>query len=170
LPELNAHGVAVEVPGGWDGRISRRPAHGEVSASSADGPPAEPGFSTRSVTHVASLPLPANTADFGSNVVEDLGPDDALVVLLEYDPESAGMPLFAAQGVPRVLDPELFNPNTLQRALPNQAGLQLFFSEQGRALCLYVVLGAYARRHEIVPRVNAVLETIRIEPAGDAPE
>jgi hypothetical protein len=170
LAELRAHGVAVEVPPGWDGRISRRPEHGEVSVASADGPPAEAGFTTRSVTHVSSLPIPANAADFGSNIVEDLGPGDAFVVLVEYDPASAGTPLFATQGIPRSLDPERFNPKMLQRTLPNQAGLQLFFSEQGRALCLYVVVGSYARRHEVVPRVNALLGTLQIEPVDDAPE
>jgi hypothetical protein len=170
LAELRAHGVAVDVPPGWDGRISRRPEHGEVSAATADAPAAARGFTTQSVTHVASVPLPGDMADFGSGVVDDLGPDDALVVLLEYDPASAGTALFAAQGVPRALDPEGFNPNTLQRSLPGQAGVQLFFSEQGRALCLYVVLGAYSRRHEVVPRVNTVLETLLIEPLAPGPE
>jgi len=170
LGELHAHGVAVDVPAGWDGRISRRPEHGEVRAASADGPPAPPGFTTRPVTHVASVPLPADLADFGSEIVEDLGPDDALVALVEYDPASAGTTIFTPQGVPRALDPELFDPNALQRSLPGQAGLQLFFSEQGRAHCLYVVLGSYSRRHNVVPRVNAVLETLLIEPLAPGPE
>ncbi|MGH8982924.1 MAG: hypothetical protein ACRDY6_03485 [Acidimicrobiia bacterium] len=170
MGELRAHGVAVDVPAGWDGRISRRPEHGEVGVSSADGPPAEPGFTTQSVTHVASIPLPGNMADFGSGAVEDLGPDDALVVVVEYDPASAGTALFAAQGVPRSLDPEGFSPTTLQQSIPGQAGMQLFFSEQGRALCLYVVLGSYSRRHEVVPRVDAVLASLQIEPPAPSPE
>jgi len=170
LGELRAHGVAVEVPAGWDGRISRRPEHGEVSVATADGPPAEPGFTTQSVTHVASIPLPGNMADFGSGAVEDLGPDDALVVVVEYDQASAGTALFAAQGVPRALDPEGFSPNTLQQSIPGQAGIQLFFSEQGRALCLYVVLGSYSNRHSVVPRVDAVLQGLVIEPVSPAPE
>lgn len=135
-----------------------------MSALAADGPPAAPGFTTASVTHIASRPLSARAADFGSDVVEELGPDDALVVLLEYEPASAGTALFAAQGVPRPLDPELFSPGTLQRVLPGQAGLQRFFTEQGRAFCLYVVLGAFGRRHQVVPRVNAVLESVTIDP------
>ena len=166
MPELNAHGVKVDVPAGWDGRIARRPQHGEVSAAGAEGPPAEPGFTTYSVTHVSSRPLPSDTADFGSNVVDELAPDDALVTLIEYEPASAGTALFATQGLPRVLDPEGFSPSALQRALPNQAGLQVFFSEQGRALCLYVVLGSYHRRHDVVPRVNEVLATLEVAPLG----
>jgi hypothetical protein len=164
LGELKGHGVAVDVPSGWDGRIFRRPEHGEVRASEADGPPAPPGATTHSVTHVANVPLPERMADFGSDAVERLGADDALIVLFEYDPASAGQPLFASPGIPRPLDPDAFSPNVLQRPLANQAGMQLFFSEQGRAFCLYVVLGGYQRRHEVVPRVNRVLETIRIEP------
>lgn len=170
MGELRAHGMAVDVPAGWDGRISRRPEHGEVGVASADGAPAPRGFTTRPVTHVASVPLPGDVADFGSNAVDELGPDDALVALVEYDPANAGTTLFTPQGVPRALDPELFNPNALQRSLPGQAGLQLFFSEQGRALCLYVVLGSYSRRHDVVPRVNAVLESLQVEPLAQAPE
>jgi hypothetical protein len=170
LGELRAHGVAIEVPGGWDGRISRRPEHGEIRAAGADGPAAAPGFTTRAVTHISSRPLPVDPADFGSNVVEGLGPDDAFVVLLEFDPASAGTPLFAAQGLPRALDPERFSPTMLQRTIPGQAGLQVFFTERGRALCLYVVIGAYSRRHAIVPKVNAVLATLRVEPVDGASE
>ncbi len=164
MGELHAHGVAVDVPAGWDGRIFRRPEHGEVSASDADGPPAPPGARTYSVTHISNVPLAEGMADFGSDAVEHLGPDDALVVLFEYEPSSIGTALFAATGLPRALDPDTFSPNLLQRTLPNQAGAQHFFSEQGRAFSLYVVLGSYERRHELVARVNAVLKTIRIDP------
>jgi hypothetical protein len=167
LGELNGHGVSVDVPSGWDGRIFRRPEHGEVGAAEASGPPAPPGATTHSVTHISNVPLPGRMADFGSDAVERLGPADALVVLFEYEPASAGTALFALQGVPRPLDPEAFSTNVLQRPLANQAGVQLFFSEQGRAFCLYVVLGNYQRRHEVVPRVNGVLETIRIAPSTD---
>ena len=41
----------------------------------------------------------------------------------------------------------------------------MFFSEEGRAFCLYVVLGSYRRRHDVVPEVNAVLATLHLEPA-----
>ena len=164
MGELRAHGVAVDVPPGWDGRIFRRPEHGEVAASAADGPPAAPGARTHSVTHVANVPLPEGMADFGSDAVDRLGPDDGLVVLFEYEPASTGTALFASQGIPRPLDPDAFSTGVLQRSLPEQAGVQLFFSEQGRAFCLYVVIGSYRRRHEVVARVNQMLETIRIEP------
>ena len=45
-------------------------------------------------------------------------------------------------------------PAVLQRAIRGQAGVQRFFHESGRAFCLYVVLGAYSNRQQVVPEVN----------------
>jgi hypothetical protein len=92
--------------------------------------------------------------------------ENAIIVLKEFDPREAGSPLFASVGMPRVLEPDWFGPATLQRTSPGQAGLQRFFQEGGRAFCIYVVLGGYARRDDVVPAVNSVLATIRIDPAG----
>jgi hypothetical protein len=164
MGQLNAQGVAVDLPRGWEGRIFRRPAHGDV-ASAGTSPPAAAGATTHAVVQLASVPLSTATGDFGSGVVEQLGPDDALIVVFEYDAASARTPLFQAQGLPRALDPDAFSTDVLQRTLPNQAGVQVFFTESGRPCCLYVVLGRYANRHRVVPSVNAVLRTIRIDRA-----
>ena len=56
----------------------------------------------------------------------------------------------------------------MQRAIRGQAGVQRFFHDQGRAFCLYVVIGAFARRRELVHRVNEVLATLTIEPREGA--
>jgi len=104
----------------------------------------------------------AERGDFGSNVVEDLGPDDAFVALVEFGPECAGTPLYARQGLPRRLRSRAFNRRALQRTLEGQAGQQLFFTEAGRAFCLYVVLG---RDHDLGPlldRVHAALDGIEL--------
>ena len=42
--------------------------------------------------------------------------------------------------------------------------MQKFFNDQGRAFCLYVVIGSFARRQQLVKRVNDVLGTLTIEP------
>jgi hypothetical protein len=102
-------------------------------------------------------------ADYGSDVVEDLGRDDALIVLKEFDPADADQPLFAREGLPRKLRPAQLDPSVLQRRLEGQAGFQEFFHEGGRAFCLYVVLGDYDRRSTVVPRVNTVLRSLTIE-------
>ena len=163
---LAAHGIEVTLPPGWEGRVFRRPSHGEVAASTADGPPAPAGETTHAVVHVSTIPLPPDLGDFGSAAVPSLGADDVLVVLFEYGPESVSQPMFARAGVPRSLGPEDFSPGVLQRAVRGQAGAQVFCNEAGRAFCLYVVLGAYANRQRLIPRVNAVLGALTIGSGG----
>jgi hypothetical protein len=174
MAELQAHGLTVSTPTGWEGRIFRRADASELRGASTDGPvdgaPAPATEIVSPVLHVATIPLASDVADYASDAVDQLGPADALVVLKEFDPSETQYPLFAASGLPRDLDPDWFGPAGLQRTLPGQAGLQLFFQEGGRAFCLYVVLGGYARRYDVVPGVNAVLATISIDPlAGPAP-
>jgi len=95
--------------------------------------------------------------------VELMSGTDAFITLFEYGPESAGTPLFEAEGIPRQIAAREFDRNALQRAMPGQTGLQRFFTHNGRAFCLYVVLGSHVDRADILPDVNAVLETLEIE-------
>ena len=88
---------------------------------------------------------------------------DVLMVLFEYGREAAGTPLFSASGIPRELRPEMFNRDSLQRTLAGQSGVQRFFSHEGRAFCLYVVLGSHLDRADLIPQVNAVLASLEIE-------
>lgn len=163
MPEMTAYGLTVDPPSGWEGRIFRRVESDEVRAGEVSGPPAPVGELTFAVVHVATIPIPVDMADYGSDVVSELGPDDALIVLKEFEPASASQPLFASPGMPSPLDPGAFDPGTLQRRLDGQAGYQSFFNEAGRAFCLYVVLGSYERRIPTVERVNEVLATMSIE-------
>jgi len=173
MSELDAHALAVEVPAGWEGRIFRRAEAGEARMASAAvqmgvpavaGASAPPGEKTMPLVHLATVPLPHDAADYGAGIVETLGAGDAFVVLKEFDAAEAGEAIFEREGIPRDIDPDVFDPAALQRRLPNQAGTQVFFHEASRAFCLYAVLGDYARRHEVVPRINEVLATVRIEP------
>ncbi len=115
------------------------------------------------VAHFATCALPASRGDFGSNVVDALTPADAFVSLVEYGPEEVGSALFSQRGLPRRLDPRAFSRRMLQRTLPGQSGLQIFFTEGNRAFCLYVVLGDADDAHRLVRRVEQVLATIEIE-------
>lgn len=164
MTDLTAHGIEVTLPTGWEGRVFRRPSAGEVSAFADDGPPAPAGETTHAVVHVATIALPAGIGDFASGAVDKLSPDDALIVLFEYDPASAQQPLFKASGIPRTLAEDDFSPNVMQRAIRGQAGVQRFFHEAGRAFCLYVVIGSFANRRRLVPGVNDVLATLTIDP------
>jgi len=163
MPEISAHGLHVDAPSGWEGRIFRRAEAGQVTVEVA-GAAAPTGERTFPIVHVSTVLLPIDMADYGSDVVPDLGPDDALIVLKEFDPESAAQPLFEREGMPRRLSSRDFSPATLQRRIEPQAGYQAFFQEGGRTFCLYVVLGDFERRAHTVPLVNRVLATIVIDP------
>jgi hypothetical protein len=148
----------VDVPAGWDARIYKRP---ELSVASAH---AQGEPTTHAILHAANFPLPTERGDFGSGAVELMRSTDVLVALVEYHPDSAGAPLFAEQGLPRPMRPEDFDPSTLQRRMPGQAGAQRFFSSGGRAYALYVVLGSHRDRRRLVGLVNEVLATVELEP------
>ena len=151
MTTLRGAGISVDVPDGWEGAI-------------ADGRfrPLSSGAVEPTLVHLASFPMPEGRGTFGAGAVELMTSQDAMIILLEYGPESVGTPLFESEGIPRDLDPGLFTPAGLQYGRPGQSGLQQFFSHQGRAFCLYVVLGSHIDRVDLVARVNAVLDTLVI--------
>lgn len=149
---ISGQGFAVSPPSGWEATIYRRPA--------------EAGASTHGVLQAATVPLTtAERGDYGGGLVETLTAADAFVSLLDFGPDAAATPLFAAEGLPG-LSADVFDPRALQRALPGQAGVQRFFHVGQRALCLYVVLGGFANRVPLTYRVNQLLGGLEITPAA----
>jgi hypothetical protein len=156
------HGLAADAPAGWHVAVSRRP--GGLPSTLAErrtGAASALEEVTRPVLHACTRPLPDDRGDFGSGVVDLLGPDDVFVALVDYGSEVADVGLFANQGMPR-LAPSQFGPNRLQRPLPGRSASQHFFSEGGRAFCLFTVLGSHARRMASVQRAAALVRTVRI--------
>jgi hypothetical protein len=151
VSRLTRSGISVDVPTGWEGSID---GGGFQQLSS--------GATQPTVMHVGSFPMPAERGSFGSGATELMNTDDILIVLFEYGPDSVGTPLFDSQGLPGPLSPDDFDRDALQHALPGQSGMQRFFTENGRAFCLYVVLGSHIDRNELVRRVNQVLATVDI--------
>ena len=147
---ITSAGLSVEPPPGWEAAIFRRPpAAGEI---------------TYPVMHAATVPLPNQRGDYGSGLVETLGPGDVFVGLLEFGPEAAGRALFAGlHGVPG-LTPDVFRPRALQRTIRGQAGVQRFFTVAGRAFCLYSVIGSMAQRVPLTARANQLVGTLRVDP------
>ena len=92
-----------------------------------------------------------------------MAPGDVFIALFEYHPNSTGTALFATDGPPLPLRPDAFSPTMLQRTLPGQAGHQSFFSWNGRAFCLYVVLGAHTNRSYLVQSANDVLASLKAD-------
>jgi hypothetical protein len=154
-------GISVELPDGWDGQI-RAAGQGRHEARAAGAAEPASASGTR-VLHAASFALPPDRGDYGSGAVELMGGSDVLVCLLEHEPEVAGTALFARQGIPR-LEPSMFSPQTMQRALPGMAGTQHFFQLAGRAFCLYVVVGSWRTRAPLVRTADRVASSIQIRP------
>ena len=141
-------GLAVATPRGWDARIYRRSA-------------AHDGEITRPVLHAADFPLPNVRGDYGSGAVEIMGPGHVFLSLIEFDSAEAATALFNHPRPTRITAGE-FGPNQLQRGLPGQAGAQFFFTERGRAFCLYVVIGSFEDRHTLVPRADEIFQTMEV--------
>ena len=140
---LEHDGVAVDLPPGWEARARTQPS-------------SEPGTRGNLLLHAATVPLPAQRGDFGSGVVELLGPDDVFVSLFEYDERDADKALFAATGLP-VPRPSDFSQAVLQRTQLGHSGAQFFFAVEGRPFCLHAVLGSHSRRAPGAARVAALL-------------
>ena len=142
---LAAHGIAMDLPAGWDGRIWARAGGGPV-------------------VHAANIPLPASDGDFATRATDRLPGDGVVVVLVEYAASEAGTPLFSAP-VPARVDPAELSSATLLRRRPGQRGLQRFFTVAGRAMCLYVVVGSAAHASDLAAGVSDILATLQVAPS-----
>ena|SRR5690242_6413013 len=149
MPTLNGRGVRLDLPAGWDGRIYRR-----------EPVPPEQTFT---VVHAANFSLPPDCGDYGNGAVDIMSAHNILMCLLEFEPRHAGDPLFARSSQPQALPPQRFDRTTLQHGLPGQVGAQQFFSASERAWSLFVVLGHVNLLNDLVPVVNDVLGSLRIE-------
>ena len=149
--QIDSERIRIDLPTGWEGEVYRTGAVPQAEATN------------RAVLHAATFQLPPERGDYGGGAVEAMRSDDIFVSLFEFEPASAGKTLFAGKRPDR-LDPEDFSTSTLQRLIPGQSGVQRFFSEGGRAFCLYVVLGSHASRRALVEEVNQVLTTLVVDP------
>ncbi|MGI8806532.1 MAG: hypothetical protein ACR2KK_01515 [Acidimicrobiales bacterium] len=148
MEKLTRSGLEIDLPDGWDGRIYRREAEEAV---------------TRRALHAANFALPLDLGDYAVGAVERMQAGDVLVVLLEFDPDSAGRGLFRNEGMPTGLASGDFSPTAMPRAMPGRTAAQWFFSSGGRAFCLYVVLGSPGPPTALMPLVNQVVETLKID-------
>ena len=111
--------------------------------------------------HLGNFALPPGCGDFGTGAVEMMGTRHAFVALLEYGEDEAGTALFAQQGRPTLTHRD-FAANALQRRLPGQLGCQRFFTEHGRAFCLYAVLGSREHAGALLEQVNEVVDDVEV--------
>jgi hypothetical protein len=147
--KLTAHGLEIELPRGWSGRVFRR--------------------SDRVATlHAGDFQLPLEDGEFGDRATSTMPAPASFVALTEYEPGSGlepGVGLFAPRGFKLPLDPPAFSPRGLAHPRPGQAGMQHFFTGSGRPFCLYVVVaGPRAQRRRQLLTLDHVLGSLHISP------
>lgn len=161
---VSRYGLRATPPSGWNVQIRRDPRDvGMLHV--ADGGTVMVEDITHPVLHACTRPMRADRGDFGSGVTDTLGTEDVFMALVEYGHEIAGTGLYESQGFPRIA-PSHFGPDKLQRPLPGLSAAQYFFTEHGRAFCLFVVLGSHARRMATVPRAALMSRAITVTPAA----
>jgi hypothetical protein len=152
---LSAHGIAANLPGGFEGRIYVRPTVGAEVC--------------RPVAQFATFAIPEGIGDFGGNTDTDLGPSDIFAVLFEYGPESLGTALFAVQGVPSGLTTKDFLPYVMRPGVGGSLGIQRFFTASGRPFMFYARLGSLQQQVALVQQVNQLLANVDIQPLTPTP-
>jgi len=145
---LVAGGLRLELPAGWEARVRRQA-------------PSQPGRPGNVLLHASTIPLPEQRGDFGSGVVELLGPDDAFLAMFEYDEKDAAKVLFRSPRLPAP-KPSDFSPDALQRTRAGNTGAQWFFSLAGRAFSMHAVLGSHARRAPGAAKVAYLLQGLTV--------
>jgi hypothetical protein len=148
---LSAHGIELELPPRWSGRLFRRPGGNPT-------------------LHAGDFALALGDGEFGDASTGQMPAGAVFVALAEYLPGDglqAGRGLFASSRIALPLDPTGFASNRLAHPRPGQSGMQHFFTAGGRPFCLYVVLagGGPGRRRQLAG-VSRVLASLKIAPSG----
>ncbi len=156
---LDAHGLSCAVLAGWDIRIEQRQ-QSTVMAPASELPM---GGYVHPILHAGTSPLPTARGDYGSGYVETMTSRDVFLCLGEFDPYEGVEDMFDSGMTPPLRSAD-FHPDAQQRVIAGMCGTQRFFTSNGRAFCLYIVLGSWLQRSQLVPVANSFLSTIRIAP------
>jgi hypothetical protein len=145
---LDAHGLRIELPQGWSGRVFSR--NGHVAT-----------------LHAANFPIVLGDGEFGDRSTGRMRAGASFVALTEYRAGSGlepGKGLFRQRKIPLPLDPASFSRNGLAHPRAGQAGVQHFFTTAGRPFCAYVVIADREgpRRHQLAV-LDHVLRSLRID-------
>jgi hypothetical protein len=153
VTRVAAHGLSLDAPLGWDVRIYKR------------APDDEP-VTTHPVMHAGNFALPEERGDYGSGAVEIMGPANVFFALLEFHPDSVRTAMFSTRGLRLPLLAGQFDPQRMQRNIPGQSGLQRFFQVDGRAFCLYVVIGSHLGRAALAPVASDAVRSLLVTNSG----
>lgn len=145
---LEAHGLRIELPRGWSGRVFKRASGGAT-------------------VHAADFQLPLDDGEFGDRSTGLMPAGASFLALTEYRPGAGlepGRGLFASPRIPRALDPTAFTAAGLAHPRPGQLGAQHFFTHAGRPFCLYVVVsGPRSERRRQLAALSHVLRSLHVQ-------
>jgi hypothetical protein len=144
---LEAHGMRIELPRGWSGRLFRRSPH-------------------TATLHAGDFQLPLQDGEFGDRSTSRMPAVGSFLALTEYRAGSGlepGVGLFSPTRIRLPLEPSAFGASRLAHPKPGQVGMQHFFTSAGRPFCLYVVLAGprTVRRRQLLV-LDHVLRSLRI--------
>ena len=147
---VSAHGISVDLPHGWEGRIFRR-RHGDPTL------------------HAATFALPFEDGEFGTRATDRMPAGGAFLTITEYRPGGGLVPgrgLFAPHAIPLPVPHSRFRPSHLLVARRGQRGYQHFFTTAGRPFCLYAVINEprLGAARAGIGAMNDVLGSLSIEP------
>lgn len=144
---LAGHGIHLELPRGWSGRLYRRP-QGAVTL------------------HAANYPLVLDDGEFGDRSTARMPGGGCFLSLTEYLPGGdlrPGTGLYAARRLALPLDPAALSAQGLAHPRAGQAGAQQFATLAGRPFCLYVVAaGDRLQRRRATLHADQVLRALRV--------
>jgi hypothetical protein len=147
---LSGHGLWIEVPPRWEGRIFTP----TLPAPAVNLP----------ILHLTDTVMSMERSTYAPELAARAGGGGTLVALVEFESRLADRGLYAAQGLQLPLRRDRFEARALQLPDPAQEGHQRFFSQGGRAFCLYVVLGVGRGAEARLRTVNRALATLRVSP------
>lgn len=158
--DITRDGIEATVPPGWDVRFAGTPRTG-LSAAQEESEPSP-------FLHAATFQLPSTRGTFGGGAIDVMGSNDVFIALVDCGIKAAGTALFTAKGPSWPIEPDHFVPGTTFHRLPGRAGVQRAFTAEGRAMCLFAVIGDYKNRSSLAPIVNQFLAGLKIHPLGNA--
>jgi hypothetical protein len=147
MVRLRGEGLALDVHRGWEARMWT--------------PDLPPPAINRPVVRLANFPLPLTKDTYAEDVADDLRRGQVVASLVEFDPALADRGLYAPQGVP-ALGADDLDPRAVQRPHPGRAGLQRFFSVNGRAFSLYVIAREGPGTAAALAELAASLESLTV--------
>jgi hypothetical protein len=113
--------------------------------------------------HVGNFSLVPEGSTFGQFSIERMDADKALVVMVEYGPRSVGTALFSSGRWPPAVSATDLNPaNFPGPRPPGLAANQNFVTVNGRAFCVYTVMGFAGGAAPRMDEVNTVLRSISV--------